>query len=147
MSEFSGLYKEMCEKAERLQKDWILQQSDYYCKRGDRKDGFEEFLSEKEISGMSNEAMENFKSNRIWLPRGYQVINRLLPTGIQGQNNLMMNCYKEFREDKDKMKDIGDRLKDKVGDINDVKALIFYMEYECGMTWDYDKKEWVEIKK
>jgi len=144
---FSGLYKEMCEKAERLQKEWIFHQSDYYCKRGDREDGFEEFLTDKEISEMSEKEKENSKSNRIWLPKEYQIRNRLFLIGTQLQNTWRLNeYYEKFLKDNDKMREIEDWFKGKVGNISDVKALIFYMEgYD--MVWLNDKKEWVEIKK
>lgn len=146
MCEFSGLYKEMCEKAERLQKEWIWKQPLYYCERGDREDGFEEFLSEKEISEKSEREKEDFKSKNIWLPKGHQIKNILLLTGIQGQNKITLDeYYEKFLKNEDKMREINGWFKGKVGDINDAKALIFYME-ENGMTWHHEEKEWVEKK-
>jgi hypothetical protein len=45
------------------------------------------------------------------------------------------------------MKEIENRFKDKVDDIWDVKALIFVMEHRLRRVWDFDKQEWIKIKK
>jgi len=55
MNEFSGLYKKMCEKAERVQKDWMPQEWDDCCEKGDYKDGFSR---EVHLGIMSNEERE-----------------------------------------------------------------------------------------
>lgn len=142
MYKFSALYRKMCEKAEVLQKNWSLKPGDWHCERGDYRDDFGEEFIQKD---MSKEEMEDFKSSHVWLPKKHN-IDRLLHTGIQGQNNLTVDrFYNEFL--KDKGKEIKNSFKDKVDDIINVEALIFYMEYEFGMEWDYKKQEWVDIKK
>jgi hypothetical protein len=145
MDEFSGLYKKMCEKATRLQNEWVPQQWDDCCKKGDYSDGYVDIVRHEK---MSKEQMEKFKENNVWLPRKYQIEERLFGWGIQKLKDLAIKRFNdEFLLDTEKMKEIKDKFKDKKGDIWDVKALIFIMEYRFRSKWDYDKEEWIKIKK
>jgi uncharacterized protein (UPF0335 family) len=92
--------------------------------------------------------MEKFKENNVWLPRKYQIEERLFGWGIQKLKDLAIKRFNdEFLLDTEKTKEIKDKFKDKKGDIWDVKALIFIMEYRFRSKWDYDKEEWIKIKK
>ena len=148
MDEFSGLYRKMCEKAERLQYEWIPRKWGDACfERGDYRDGFADIVRQK---GMSEEEMKKFKAKYVWLPRE----NDLKESRMLGASRppkirdfALEHYHNDFLKNKEKMKEIEDRFKDKVGDIWDVKALMFVMEYRFRSVWDFDKQEWIEIKK
>ena len=147
MDEFSGLYRKMCEKAERLQYEWIPRRwDDAYFERGDYRDGLADIVRQKE---MSEEEMKKFKAKYVWLPRGHDIEDRMLGASRPPKiRDLVLEHYhNDFLKNKEKMKEIEDRFKDKVGDIWDVKALMFVMEYRFRSVWDFDKQEWIEIKK
>jgi hypothetical protein len=60
---------------------------------------------------------------------------------------LVRHYQNDFLKNKKKMKEIENRFKDKVDDIWDVKALMFVMEHRLRRVWDFDKQEWIKIKK
>ena len=146
MQEFSGLYRKMCEKAERLQYEWIPQQWDDCFKKGDYRDGLADIVRQKE---MSKEEMKKFKAKYVWLPRGHDIEDRMLGASRPPKiRDLVSEHYhNEYLKKEEKMKEIDNKFKDKVDDIWDVKALMFVMEYRFKSVWDYKKEEWAKIKR
>ncbi len=148
MDEFSGLYRKMCEKAERLQYEWIPQQWDDCFKKGDYRDGLADIVRQKE---MPEEKMKKFKAKYAWLPRENDLReSRILEASMPHKIKkwvLVRHYHNDFLKNKEKMKEIENRFKDKVDDIWDVKALMFVMEHRFRRVWDFDKQEWIEIKK
>ena len=133
----------MCEKAERLQYEWVLRQWDFCSKKGDYGDGSADIVSQKE---MSEEEIKNFKANYVWLPREYDIKDRMLGWGNPKLRDLALDRYNKYLEDEERMKEIEDKFKDKVDDIWDVKALIFLMGHRFKSAWDFDRQDWVEIQ-
>ena len=149
MGEFSGLYKKMCEKAERLQYEWIPRNwDDAYFERGDYRDEVADIVRQE---GMSEEEMKKFKAKYAWLPRENDLRDgRMLGASMPHKVKkwvLVEHYQNDFLKNKEKMKEIENRFKDKVDDIWDVKALMFVMEYRFRSVWNFDKQEWIEIKK
>ncbi len=146
MDEFSGLYRKMCEKAERIQYEWIPQQWDDCFKKGDHRDGLADIVRQKE---MPEEEIKKFKAKYAWLPRGHDIKDRMLGASRPPKiRDLVLEHYhNDFLKNKEKMKEIENRFKDKVDDIWDVMALMFVMEHRFRSVWDFDKQEWIEIKK
>lgn len=144
MPEFSALYRKMCDKAKPLKEVWKPRELDWYCEKGDYRDGPAELLYDKEVP-KTPEKIKSFKSKYVWLPYAAQIIERILGEGIPKLQGSAQSRYgKWIEENKDEVEDIENRFKDKVDDINNVKALIFYMQEEHGQVWNYTKEEWIE---
>jgi len=90
---------------------------------------------------------ENFKDNHVWLPKEFQIRERMFGFGIAALRKITEErFYQEFLKDEEKVKKIKEKFIDKEGDIMDVLALLFIMEYRFKKEWDFAKEEWVEIK-
>lgn len=99
MQEFSGLYRKMSEKAQRIQYEWIPEQWDDCFERGDYRDGSADIVRQKE---MPKEEMENFKAKQVWLPRNYH-INRMLGVRPPKVRDLVLDRYhNEFLKNEQK---------------------------------------------
>lgn len=149
MHDFSGLYKKMCEKAVEIQKLWRekVQTWDEYCRKGDHEDGFATTVS---LRGMTQEEIEDLVENNVWLPFEHQIRDKLFRTyGLASIRELVEKSYSDYLgkycENKEKLKKIKERFE---GDeISNALALMFVMERDYKKRWDFDKQEWIEIKK
>jgi len=71
MQEFSGLYKEMCEKAIEIQTRWNPQKHDCHCQKGDWKDGPASYI-------LTDVKKEDVEDSFVWLPLDDELLERIL---------------------------------------------------------------------
>ena len=138
MDEFSGLFKKMCETAELIQREWEPKDWDSYCERGDLEDGFVEDVNLNMIS------KDELKENYIWLPKNYEIRERLFPKFAGGAVKIIELIEKQFSEFiEDKVEQIKTHFSEKPDNIMDVLAVLFVMEYRSRKAWNFDTGEWV----
>ena len=149
MHYFSGLYKKMCEKAVKIQELWREKIGDWdeYCAKSDHED---DFSSTVHLKGMTEEEIEDLVKNNVWLPLDYQIREKLFRThGLASIRELVEKSYSdylsEYLENKEKLNKIREHFEQ--DEIMTVLALMFIMKKYYIKQWDFDKQEWVEIKK
>lgn len=136
MEWFSGKYKKMCEKAERLQEPWNPVEWEYYCEKGDYVDG--DVLNQVHL-GIIEEPIDQWKENNIWLPTETDLIERVIPIGIDKINQYRMEKYTKYVYEENKQLIEESSNKD---DVVKILALKFAMK-RWGFDWDDEKEEWV----
>jgi len=136
MEWFSGKYKKMCEKAEIIQNLWKPVDWEYYCKKGDYKDG--DVLNQVHL-GLIKEPIDQWKENHVWLLTETDLLERVIPVGVEKLNQLRIEkCTKYVYEEN---KQIIEESSNK-DDIIRILTLKFAMKW-WGFEWDEEKEEWV----
>ncbi len=144
MEEFSGLYKKMCETADRIQREWEPQQWDNYCEHGDRHNGLTKFVQEEKIS---KEKADELRANYVWLPKEYEIIERLLPKFARGAAKLIELIKEQYSEFiYNHVEIVKSQFSEKPVNIMDVLAVLFFMEYKAHKVWNFDSEEWVDTQ-
>jgi hypothetical protein len=149
MHYFPSIYKKMCMKAMEIQNLWKekIQDWDEYCRKDDLEDGFGSRVS---LGGMPKEEIDELIKDNIWLPLAYQIREKVFRTfGVPAIRKAVELRYTDYMtkllEEEDKLKAIREHFK---GDeIGNVIALMFVMEEDYMKRWDFDKEEWIEIKR
>jgi len=136
MEWFSGKYKKMCEKAERLQQIWIPQDWDYYYRKGDYEDGYS--ITRVSLKSIS-EPIEEWKESHTWLPLDIELEERVLRREINSIDNLTLEKYYKYREE------VVDEIKNefKEDEVLRVIALMFAMRYRFKQVWNDEEGEWI----
>jgi len=135
----------MCEKAVEIQKLWRdkIRTTDNYCKKGDYEDDFSRTVN---LGGMEEEEIEELISNNVWLPRDFNIQERIFRDyGLASIRKLVEDSYGEYLSNEERVKRVKEYFK---GDeIMNVLALMFAMEKYYNKRWDYKNEEWIEIKR
>jgi len=141
MEEFSGLFKKMCKTAELIQRKWEPEEWDSYCEKGDCDDGFVKDVHLNMIS------KEDLKKNYIWLPKHYEIRERLFPMFAGGAVKIIESIEKQFSEFiKDNIEQVQSHFSEKPDNIMNVLAVLFVMECRSPKVWNFDTEEWTKTQ-
>lgn len=145
MDEFSGLYKKMCEKAVEIQRLWREKIATWneYCKKGDYEDGFSSTVI---LEGMPKEKREELIENNVWLPRQKEIEERLFKNWkLESIRKSVQKEFSDYAKNDEIVKKVQQYFES--DERWDVLALMFVMEKYYKKRWNFDKQEWIEIKK
>ena len=100
MDSFSGYFKTMCAQAIEIQRLWPEldrpeQERDYYCPKGEYKDGFVDSYHMKQLP---KDVEKEFFDSNIWLPQDFQITQRLIPRVACGVPGIIKNLNDAYYE-------------------------------------------------
>ena len=145
MDSFSGYFKTMCANAIEIQRLWPEvdrpdQEWDYYCPKGDYKDGFIDSYPMKQLPKDEKE----FFDKNIWIPQDFQITQRLFPRlafGVQGIITNLNDAYYKYWESKKAEPFLNEHFQDRERD--HARAILFIMEYSFKKEWSDKDANWV----
>ena len=148
MEQFSARFKRMCAEAIEIQRLWPElerpeQEWDYYCLKGEYKDGFADYRPLVKLLKGDEKA---FFENNIWLPQDFQIVQRLFPRLACGSPPIIENLktqYSEYWRTQKAEPFLQNYLNE--DERRHARALMFVMESWFNKEWKEESQKWVKI--